>query len=97
MAIIILTDLEEGATYRVRVSARTVNGTGPYTKWDSIDIPVRTKADRKSRMTPGKGKIHHPLTIHLRPIGRLSDQEGNIIQWHLHHEPILIDNEKQSH
>ncbi|XP_046582753.1 neogenin-like isoform X1 [Haliotis rubra] len=63
----ILTDLEESATYRVRVAARTVNGTGPYSKWGSVDTEGgrvggedvdtdgRRRGNRKSRKGKRKG------------------------------------------
>ncbi|XP_071115924.1 neogenin-like [Haliotis cracherodii] len=63
----ILTDLEENSTYRVRLAARTVNGTGPYSKWESVDTrwgpgretgeapQGRGRGDRKSRKGKRKG------------------------------------------
>ncbi|XP_050397623.1 neogenin isoform X2 [Patella vulgata] len=42
-----LTELRRGETYRIRIAARTVNGTGPYSKWAPIDIPLKWKGSRR--------------------------------------------------
>ncbi|CAG5114895.1 unnamed protein product, partial [Candidula unifasciata] len=34
-----LTDITDNETYDVRLAARTVNGTGPYTGWKSVFVP----------------------------------------------------------
>ncbi|XP_025079417.1 netrin receptor DCC-like [Pomacea canaliculata] len=41
----ILTDVAEGEIYKVRVGATTVNGTGPFSAWEKVAIPVANKSD----------------------------------------------------
>ncbi|KAK7497852.1 hypothetical protein BaRGS_00010986 [Batillaria attramentaria] len=45
----VLTDIADGETYKVRIAATTVNGTGPYCKWEAVDIPLNNNSDTVDR------------------------------------------------
>lgn len=38
-------DVAEGEIYKVRVGATTVNGTGPFSAWEKVAIPVANKSE----------------------------------------------------
>ncbi|XP_019622375.1 PREDICTED: neogenin-like isoform X4 [Branchiostoma belcheri] len=56
----LLTGLEKGSEYSIRISAQTVNGSGPPTEWHVADTPEN---DLDESRVPNQ-----PSSLHVRPL-----------------------------
>lgn len=58
-----LRDLEKKSTYQVKIAAMTVNGTGPFSEWNSIET---FEYDLSETHVPGKPAWLQGKCLHLQ-------------------------------